>query len=176
MDYDYRITELEQTQERAELSEAIHQIWLHAVDGKWKHWDLEAVGGALLTAGTSYEDAQDVLDIVAAERRLEALKPYIHQAYALAAVALGAKVNGRLERALELALSGAVTLLGADLARVRSAKGNGDYYTVNGKCTCPDASGRAPMVNSHPACKHQLAVWLLRRAETLMLDALVWEA
>jgi len=168
-------TQFEQAQGRAELSQAVHNIYLAAVNGSRKDWDLEAVGGALLTAGATFEDAQEVVDLVADARRLQALTPYIHQAYALAAVSLGPKVNGRLERALELALAGAVQLLGEDLATVRSSKGGDEVYTINGACNCPDAGTRAPQVNGRPACKHQLAVWLYRKADSLMCEALTWE-
>jgi len=171
MDYDYRITELEQAQERAELSEAIHQIWLNAVDGKWRGWDLEAVGGALLRAGVEYSEALGILADIGAERRDKVMRHYLGDAYAAAKRALPEAVNGRLERGLELALAGAVSLQGEGQAVVKSQKDADATYTVNGKCNCPDAQGQAPQVNGRPACKHQIAVWLVQKANELM----VWE-
>jgi Ribonuclease G/E len=171
MDYTYRITEWEQAQERAELSEAIHQIYEAAVRGSHRDWDLEAVGGALLRAGLEYSEAQDILADIAAERRDKVMRHYLADAYAAAKRALPEAVDGRLERGLELALAGAVSLQGEGQAVVKSQKEADTSYTVNGKCNCPDAQGRAPMVDGHPACKYQIAVWLIRKAHELM----VWE-
>ena len=171
MDYSYRITEWEQAQERAELSEAAHRIYELAVNGIWQGWELEAVGGQLLMAGLSQADAQDVLNDIAAERAEKTQRHYLADAYTAAKRALPEAVDGRLERGLELALAGAVSLQGEGQAVVKSQKEADTSYTVNGKCNCPDAQGRAPMVDGHPACKYQIAVWLIRKAHELM----VWE-
>jgi hypothetical protein len=87
----------------------------------------------------------------------------IYRAYQAAKAALPARVNGRLEHALHLALSGAVTLSQAG-AVVQSQD---DVYVVNGfNCTCPDD---APYLGQHKLCAHKLGYWLIKRAarETL---------
>lgn len=39
-------------------------------------------------------------------------------------------------------------------------------YHINGAdCDCPDTA--APTINGHKACKHQIAVWLMKRMQTL---------
>jgi Ribonuclease G/E len=169
MDYTYRITEWEQAQERAELSEAAHRIYELAVNGKWQGWELEAVGGQLLMAGLSQADAQDVLNDIAAERAEKTQRHYLADAYTAAKRALPEAVDGRLERGLELALAGAV-MLSEGGALIKSQKDDNATYTINGQpCTCPDS--RAPIVGGRKACKHQIAAWLVMKARELM----VWE-
>ena len=72
--------------------------------------------------------------------------------------ALGA-CDGRFAKAVALARSGAVRLLPDGQACVQSQEEEGQGYTVNGACPCPDAQYRAD--NGH--CKHVIAVWIMRR-------------
>jgi hypothetical protein len=67
----------------------------------------------------------------------------------------------RLERALELAKSGAVRALGNGQFEVNS-QSNGRTYTVNGACQCADYAWRGV-----PWCKHRLAVALVAKARQI---------
>ena len=87
----------------------------------------------------------------------------ITYAYEAAKTTLPISVNGRLERALRLAVSGAVKLQ-PEGALVCSQNGHG-VYKVNGyNCTCPDD---APHLGQHKLCKHKLAYWLIKKANEL---------
>ena len=71
--------------------------------------------------------------------------------------------NGRLERAVALALEGHVDLHAGGVAMVVSQHEPTTRYTVNGQCNCPDAS-TAPQ----GWCKHRLAAQIARQAQLLM--------
>lgn len=69
--------------------------------------------------------------------------------------------NGRVDKAMQLVLDGAVELLdGGHAARVTSQRdGETQYYVVNGSCQCRDFPN-APQ----GACKHRISRWILLRA------------
>jgi hypothetical protein len=71
---------------------------------------------------------------------------------------------GRVEKAEQLVLAGAVTLLADGTATVQSQQDPATVYTVRqGHCPCPDFS-TAP----EGQCKHRIAVWMAKRATVLM--------
>lgn len=97
------------------------------------------------------------------ERTLCTQAQALDEAYQVAVENLGELVNGRLERAYNLALAGAVTLDSDGRgAAVKSQTGNGGYHVNGYKCTCPD--WRAPMLGEDKLCKHKLAYWLVKKA------------
>ncbi len=149
-------------------SEAVQAVYREAVSGEYRNLDLEAIRGRLWMAGATLQDTEQILDDLASRRRLETLRPYIRRAHAQMATKLTDGADGRLNRALDLALNGAVQLLGDDRATVRSQHGAATTYAVDDRCNCPDAQTSAPMVDGHPACKHLIAVWMVRKAEDLM--------
>ena len=53
---------------------------------------------------------------------------------------------------------------------IKSQSGNGTYQVNGAGCNCPDAAHGAPMITGKPACKHQLAIWLLIKADELTPD------
>ena len=76
--------------------------------------------------------------------------------------------NGRVDKAMQLVLDGAVELLDDHSARVTSQRacpgdpsrdGETQYYVVNGACQCRDFPN-APQ----GACKHRISRWILLRA------------
>jgi len=73
----------------------------------------------------------------------------------------------RIAKALSLAINGAVTFIEDKGATVESESAKYKFYTVSFDrgCNCFDASYRAPMIEGKPACKHQIAVWLVKAAE-----------
>jgi hypothetical protein len=72
------------------------------------------------------------------------------------------EANGRVDRARELVLSGAVTPTAESAVfRVRSQSEAGTTYTVNGTCNCPDDQKERP-------CKHRIGVWIWRRARKIV--------
>ena len=47
----------------------------------------------------------------------------------------------------------------------------GKIYTITTRgCDCYDAYYRAPVISDQPACKHQVAVWLVKAAEKKMAE------
>lgn len=72
----------------------------------------------------------------------------------------------RIDRALSLAINGAVSGTDDETAMVASETSEGkNYYVTPRNCGCHDAHYRAPMIEGKPACKHQIAVWLVKAAE-----------
>jgi hypothetical protein len=72
------------------------------------------------------------------------------------------EANGRVDRARELVLAGAVTPTAESAVfRVRSQSETGTTYTVNGTCNCPDDQKERP-------CKHRIGVWIWRRARKIV--------
>jgi hypothetical protein len=72
--------------------------------------------------------------------------------------------NGRVERARDLVLTGAVTPQSDGTFIVKGLGGNGtDYITTQHTCTCPDqAKGFT--------CKHRIALWIWKTARTAVQD------
>jgi hypothetical protein len=85
------------------------------------------------------------------------------EAAAQAQAALSA-ANGRVDKAAERVLAGAVTLLDDGTATVTSQQDPGTVYTVRpGHCACPDFPN-APAGQ----CKHRIAVWIAKKATQLL--------
>jgi hypothetical protein len=74
------------------------------------------------------------------------------------------EANGRLVKAVEIALSGGVqpSALVKGAWRVASQSGGDGYEVVEDACTCPDYQQRQP-ADPEMVCKHILASWLYRR-------------
>lgn len=89
--------------------------------------------------------------------------PALSQALAAALIAYPADCDVIL-RGYNMALQGRVTLGAEGIHQVESDSHPGEYYTVNGACTCR-AYPKAP----EGRCKHRWAVALLKRAETLAM-------
>src|SRR5947207_14609475 len=71
--------------------------------------------------------------------------------------------NTRIDRAVQMVLSGDVELMPDGKAKVRSQSGvKVVYYVVNGECTCKDYR-KAPS----NWCKHRIAYGIAKRARTL---------
>ena len=72
---------------------------------------------------------------------------------------LKAKLNGRQERALKLALGGHVTHKSARIFSVQSEEGNHAYLVdlTRGYCTCPDSQKGS-------ICKHRIAAYLVEQS------------
>lgn len=72
---------------------------------------------------------------------------------------LKAKLNGRQDRALKLALGGHVTHKSARIFSVQSEEGNHVYLVdlTRGYCTCPDSQNGA-------ICKHRIATYLVEQS------------
>jgi len=75
------------------------------------------------------------------------------------------RANGRIERAVELVLAGAVELLPDNTAKVASRTTPGKTYVVNGHCDCADAP-YAP----DGFCQHRTAAGIYKRAMTLATE------
>ena len=82
---------------------------------------------------------------------------------------MGVGCYTRIVSALSLAICEAVSLAGA-LATVASATVPDKTYTITYPegCDCYDAHYRALKIGGWPACKHQIAVWLVKAAEKKM--------
>jgi hypothetical protein len=77
--------------------------------------------------------------------------------------------NGRIDKAVALALAGDVALQADGTAHVASqSNGSTAYHVVNGHCDCPDFT-KAP----HNLCKHRLSAAIARRARELTTAKLV---
>jgi hypothetical protein len=72
---------------------------------------------------------------------------------------LKAKLNGRQERALKLALGGHVTYKSARVFSVHSEEGNHAYLVdlARGYCNCPDSQNGS-------ICKHRIAAYLVEQS------------
>ena len=86
-----------------------------------------------------------------------------------ARVAMGVWCYTRISKALVLAVNGAVGLAG-DYAIVKSQTVEHKKYIIARSCDCLDAHHRAPKISGTPACKHQIAVWLVKAAKKKMYD------
>lgn len=88
--------------------------------------------------------------------------PWEHAVYAVAdraRLALGEESHTRIDKAVQIVLSGGVTLHPDGSAVVASQSRPLTGYSVNGSCACPDFE-HAP---SH-LCKHRMACYIVRRA------------
>ena len=87
---------------------------------------------------------------------------------------MGVESYTRIAEALVLAISGAVKeeTDGSGSATVESQTMVGKIYSILLiiGCDCSDAYHQAPEIRDIPACKHQIAVWLVRAAEKKMKE------
>jgi hypothetical protein len=167
MDPTYLITQREQAQERAELEELIASLcWkpcpdCHGRGYRVEHWP-DDKGGPDYILRPTCTTCHGQREIWVADPNWVGV---LLQVADLARVALPANVDGRMERALDLAVTGAVTLHG-DGATVHSQNGHGEYHVNGYNCSCLDAG--APLLGSHKLCKHKIAYWLVVRARRVV--------
>ncbi|MCK5307186.1 MAG: zinc finger-like domain-containing protein [Zetaproteobacteria bacterium] len=82
---------------------------------------------------------------------------------------MGVLCYTRIASALSLAIEGAVSLPWPPTVASQTVKGK--IYTITTRgCDCYDAYYRAPVISDQPACKHQVAVWLVKAAEKKMAE------
>lgn len=125
-------------------------------------WYDEDSGQYRWMRGKMWAYAREVRGFRRLLRRREAA---LEEAYHAALAGLPTETEERLGRAYGLALAGAVVLNEDGSATVASQSTTGVHYPVNGRCTCPDARNGAPVVRGVPACKHQIAVWLVKKSQ-----------
>ena len=77
---------------------------------------------------------------------------------------MGVEIYTRIASALSLAIEGAVSLPWPPTVNSQTIEGKIYTVTYPEGCDCYDAYYRAPMISSQPACKHQIAVWLVKEA------------
>lgn len=88
-----------------------------------------------------------------------------------AARAIEPQVNGRYAAAAHLVATGAVRHNPAGGFDVLS-RTTGQPYHINGvSCTCKDAEYNAPWIAGRKACAHQVAAWIVAKAELLARQA-----
>jgi len=104
-------------------------------------------------------------DLAKAQYRPTALEA----ALKVASERLPATLNERLLQAHDLALSDHVARDGAGWM-VKSQASERVYRITAAGCSCEDAWYSAPTIAGLPACKHQLATWLLVKADELTPD------
>lgn len=101
---------------------------------------------------------------------LDNLPPHAQQAIT-AARAIEPQVNGRYAAAVNLVATGAVRHNPAGGFDVLS-RTTGQPYHINGaSCTCKDAEYNAPTIAGRKACAHQVAAWIMAKAELLARQA-----
>ena len=93
----------------------------------------------------------------------------LEAALKVASERLPAMLHGRLLQGHDLALSGYVARSGAG-GVVKSQTTERVYRITAAGCQCEDAWYSAPTIAGKPACKHQLAIWLLIKADELTPD------
>lgn len=101
---------------------------------------------------------------------LDNLPPHAQQAIT-AARAIEPQVNGRYLAAVNLVAAGAVQHNPAGGFDVLS-RTTGQPYHINGaSCTCKDAEYNAPTIAGRKACAHQVAAWIMAKADLLARQA-----
>lgn len=104
------------------------------------------------------------------QTQIDNLPPHVQQAIA-AARAIEPQVNGRYTAAVNLVAAGAVSRNPAGGFDVLS-RSAGQPYHINGvSCTCKDAEYNAPWIMNRKACAHQVAAWIVAKAELLARQA-----
>ena len=81
---------------------------------------------------------------------------------------MGVECYTRIASALSLAIEGAVSLPWPPTVASQTVEGKVYTVTYPEGCDCYDAYYRAPTIDSQPACKHQVAVWLVKSVEKKM--------
>lgn len=108
--------------------------------------------------------------IITDQQIIANLPPHIRQAID-AARAIEPQVNGRYMAAAHLVATGAVRHNPAGGFDVLS-RTTGQPYHINGvSCTCKDAEYNAPWIAGRKACAHQVAAWIVAKAELLARQA-----
>ncbi len=167
MDPTYLITQHEQAQECAELEELIASLcWqpcpdCHGRGYRMEHWP-DDKGGPDYVLRPTCPTCHGQREIRIADPNWVGV---LLQVADLARTALPESVDGRMERAMDLAVTGAVTLHD-DGATVSSQNGHGEYHVNGYNCSCLDVS--APLLGSHKLCKHKIAYWLVKRARQVV--------
>lgn len=101
---------------------------------------------------------------------LDNLPPHL-QAAIDAGRTIEPQVNGRYTAAVNLVVTGAVSRNPAGGFDVMS-RSTGIPYHINGaSCTCKDAEYNAPIIAGRKACAHQVAAWIVAKAELLASQA-----
>ena len=108
--------------------------------------------------------------IITDQQLIANLPPHIRQAIE-AARTIEPQVNGRYAAAVNLVAAGAVSRNPAGGFDVLS-RTTGHPYHINGaSCTCRDAEYNAPWIAGRKACAHQVAAWIVAKAELLARQA-----
>lgn len=104
------------------------------------------------------------------QTKIDNLPPHV-QAAITAARTIEPQVNGRYTAAVNLVAGGAVSRNPAGGFDVLSRL-TGIPYHINGvSCTCKDAEYNAPWIAGRKACAHQVAAWIVAKAELLASQA-----
>lgn len=109
------------------------------------------------------------------DTNLDNLPSHVQQAIT-AAKTIEPQVNGRYIAAVGLVVAGAVSRNPAGGFDVLS-RSTGQPYHINGaSCTCKDAEYNAPIIAGRKACAHQVAAWIVAKAEQIARQAEAVEA
>ena len=81
---------------------------------------------------------------------------------------MGVECYTRITCALSLAIEGAVSLPWPPTVASQTVEGKVFTVTYPEGCDCYDAYYRAPTIDGQAACKHQIAVWLVKSADKKM--------
>lgn len=108
--------------------------------------------------------------IITQETLIANLPPTLRQAVA-AAAALQPQVNGRYEAAVELVATGGARLNPDGSVDVVSRSGGARHHINGASCDCQDARFNAPTIAGRKACAHQVAAWIMAKAELLARQA-----
>lgn len=104
------------------------------------------------------------------QQLLDNLPPHVQQAIT-AARAIEPQVNGRYLAAVNLVAAGQVSRNPAGGFDVIS-RSSGQPHHINGaSCTCKDAEYNAPTIAGRKACAHQVAAWIMAKADLLARQA-----
>ena len=104
------------------------------------------------------------------QTQIDNLPPHVQQAI-IAGRTIEPQVNGRYAAAINLVIAGAVSRNPAGGFDVLS-RSTGQLYHINGaSCTCKDAEYNAPIIAGRRACAHQVAAWIVAKAEQIARQA-----
>lgn len=104
------------------------------------------------------------------DTNLDNLSPHVQQAI-IAGRAIEPQVNGRYLAAVNLVVAGQVSRNPAGGFDILS-RTTGQPYHINGaSCTCKDAEYNAPVIAGRKACAHQVAAWIMAKAEQIARQA-----
>ena len=104
------------------------------------------------------------------DTNLDNLPPHVEQAIT-AGRAIEPQVNGRYIAAVGLVVAGAVSRNPAGGFDVTSRTTSQPYHINGASCTCKDAEYNAPVIAGRKACAHQVAAWIMAKAEQIARQA-----